>query len=116
MEWKVIFVTVGTTEFSDLMDVLENNEKFHQYLIQSKCQKLIIQYGRGNHNFNKIRNYCEHNQIELDLYNFKNSLDSDMNEANLIICHAGTLLVLHVSYSPAARCFSSLIHRCRINN
>jgi UDP-N-acetylglucosamine transferase subunit ALG13 len=36
-----------------------------------------------------MKNQYETNQIELIAYSFKDSLDQDMKDADLIICHAG---------------------------
>lgn len=88
MKWNRVFVTVGTTDFNDLIVTL-GMERFVSYLAHHSCQRLIIQYGRGNELSENVKIYCERYGIELETYRFKDSLDKDMEAADLIICHAG---------------------------
>jgi spore coat polysaccharide biosynthesis predicted glycosyltransferase SpsG len=92
MSWKSVFVTVGTTEFDDLIALL-GTDKFFAYLLRHQCQRLVIQYGRGREPplTSAMKKNYELNQIELIAYRFKDSLDMDMKEADLIISHAGNV-------------------------
>jgi beta-1,4-N-acetylglucosaminyltransferase len=88
MDWNCVFVTVGTTDFNDLIIIL-GLEGFVSYLVNHSCQKLIIQYGRGKELSENVMIHCQRYGIELETYRFKDSLDKDMEAADLIICHAG---------------------------
>jgi UDP-N-acetylglucosamine transferase subunit ALG13 len=88
MSWNCVFVTVGTTDFNDLIVIL-GMERFVIYLANHSCQRLIIQYGRGNELSENVRINCQRYGIKLEAYRFKDSLDKDMEAADLIICHAG---------------------------
>jgi beta-1,4-N-acetylglucosaminyltransferase len=90
MSFRVIFVTVGTTEFDSLLQSLDSSS-FFQYLISVKCKKLIIQHGRGCYEFNILPELCHRNDIVLETFRFSDSLDKFMKEAALIICHAGDI-------------------------
>lgn len=92
MEFENIFITVGTTEFDCLIKEI-NKERFLNYILLKKCQNLIIQYGRGTIEPTYIENECLKNNINFRGFRFKDSLDIEMNEASLIICHAGKEII-----------------------
>lgn len=87
---KVIFVTVGTTLFSSLIDNIINSNTI-SYMIQNQYTHLIIQYGKDKKpNIENVSSIHESaTKIQFELYDFKPSLYDDMVKANIIICHAG---------------------------
>ena len=87
---KVIFVTVGTTLFSSLIDNIINSNTIN-YMIQNQYTHLIIQYGKDQRpNIDNLSSIHENaKKIHIELYDFKSSLYDDMCKANIIICHAG---------------------------
>ena len=87
---KVIFVTVGTTLFSSLIDNIINRNTI-SYMVQNNYTHLIIQYGKdAKPNIDNISSIHDGaSQIQIELYDFKSSLYDDMLKANIIICHAG---------------------------
>lgn len=92
MTKTTIFVTVGTTEFSQLVNVLVQPEiikSFHTY----GYTKLLIQQGKGTLKLSveelmKITKDAP--GFEIEVYDLKKSLDQDMKDASLIISHGGT--------------------------
>lgn len=87
---KVIFVTVGTTLFSSLIDNIINRHTIN-YMIQNNYTHLIIQYGKDQKpKIDPVTVLPEHaRKIHIELYDFKPSLYDDMYKASIIICHAG---------------------------
>ena len=87
---KVIFVTVGTTLFSSLIDNIINRHTIN-YMIQNNYTHLIIQYGKDQKpKIDPVTVLPEHaHKIHIELYDFKPSLYDDMYKASIIICHAG---------------------------
>ncbi len=97
-----VFVTVGTTEFTSLIDKLCSQE-FVDFLLLHSCTKLILQVGHSNIDlkvtetkildfyFTALRNFSlsSDSLLDVQVYRFKNNLAEDMQRADLIICHAG---------------------------
>lgn len=81
---KVAFVTVGTTLFQALVDSATSDEAI-QWLTNNGFTRLIVQYGKGV----PPRLPAPSEQLAVETYDFKPSLDADMKAADLIICHAG---------------------------
>lgn len=82
-----VFVTVGTTEFNELVDALDN-ETFIQFLATKGCRCLTLQLGRGKIPA-RMESLCDKYHISYEWYRFKDNLNEDMNHATLIISHAG---------------------------
>lgn len=91
--YSCIFVTVGTTEFDDLIRTIDS-DSFVRYLQEVRCCRLIIQYGRGTYEPSHLKDMCEQNKISCDAYRFKPTLDQDMRQADLIISHCGAGSIL----------------------
>ncbi|CAD6993061.1 UDP-N-acetylglucosamine transferase subunit ALG13 homolog [Ceratitis capitata] len=88
MEWRMIYVTVGTTRFEDLVKAIVS-DPILRILKQRGCRKLVIQYGHGRPVKNTGR-ILEEYGITLEQYDFKlETPRSDMVLANLVIGHAG---------------------------
>lgn len=47
-EFKRIFVTVGTTEFNDLIRIISTDEIYNILRDHLKCEELTLQIGRGD--------------------------------------------------------------------
>lgn len=79
-----IFVTVGTTEFDELIRV--STESSTLELLSSKfgCRSLLLQIGRGAYEPEK-----KSSAPTVDYYRFKSSIREDLVEADLVISHAG---------------------------
>lgn len=86
MNFSNIFVTVGTTKFDDLINVI-NSKEFANTLNEFKCKKLTLQVGRGTRPDLTSHNYFH--GIELEVYGLKPTILPDIQAANLVISHAG---------------------------
>jgi len=84
MEFKRIFVTVGTTEFNNLIEKLSEKEVYEILKYRLKCKELIIQRGKGREiDFNHFED------INVQQFDLKTSIEKDILEADLVISHAG---------------------------
>jgi len=88
---KYVFVTVGTTKFEELIQIVDTDE-CHQCLIELGYNGLLIQIGKGE--FEPTVVSRNRNRMACEYYRFKDSLDDDMSEASLIISHAGAGTVM----------------------
>lgn len=84
-----VFVTVGTTHFEDLIDVILTDEILK--LLQSiQCKWLRIQYGAGKKiDASTIDQIEKRFPIKIDCYDFKENILSDIAWSDLVISHAG---------------------------
>lgn len=84
MEFKRIFVTVGTTEFDNLIEKLSEKEVYEILKNQFKCKELIIQRGNG-----KEIDFSHFKDINVQQFDLKTSIEQDIKYADLVISHAG---------------------------
>lgn len=85
-----VFVTVGSTEFPDLVAAV-SNKKFAQALKKLGYRRLLVQYGRGH-----PPTAPGVGGIQFDSYRYKDSLEGDILGADLVISHAGAGTILEV--------------------
>lgn len=87
--FRSIFVTVGTTKFEDLIDTILS-DKILTLLQKCQCKLLKLQYGAGkgidSTTIDRIRNTFS---IEIQCYDFKSNIASDITASDLVISHAG---------------------------
>lgn len=88
-----VFITVGTTDFDQLMKVLDQAE-FLQTLKSCGYEQLTIQFGRGLYNPSNAVNEGKLLGIKVDVYRFKPTLDEDILSADLVISHCGAGSIL----------------------
>merc|ERR1712189_79050 len=81
---KSLFVTVGTTKFDELIQTV-TSERVLDVLVKKGFTKLTLQTGRGSYEVD--RGYRE--DIKIDTYQYKPSIRSDIEDAALVISHAG---------------------------
>ena len=82
---KSIFVTVGTTQFDRLIETIFS-EQSNVLQTMRECfdvEKIIVQAGRSQ----KPTKLPTHVQVEF--YQYKDSIAKDMEQADLVISHAG---------------------------
>lgn len=84
MEFKRIFVTVGTTEFDNLIEKLSEKEIYEILKNKIKCKELIIQRGKG-----KEIDFSHFKDINVHQFDLKTSIEQDIIDADLVISHAG---------------------------
>ncbi|XP_072125870.1 putative bifunctional UDP-N-acetylglucosamine transferase and deubiquitinase ALG13 [Mobula birostris] len=79
-----VFVTVGTTSFDDLIEEI-SSEKIIQILQELGYRRLVLQIGRGSI---EPKPYVGTN-FTLEIYRFKDTIADDIQNATLVISHAG---------------------------
>lgn len=82
--FKNIFVTVGTTEFDTLIEKLREPQVCEIIKNHLGCEKIKIQSGCGK----KIDRDSFEN-IRIEVFDMKKSIENDIESADLIISHAG---------------------------
>ncbi|CAK5085910.1 unnamed protein product [Meloidogyne enterolobii] len=116
------FVTVGSTQFEKLIFTILN-EDFLQNFLKIGIDKLIIQNGNGKipECLNCFKKEGEEeiwegkiNGIEIELFRYKDSICSEMEDATLIIGHAGAGTCLEVL--ELEKPFIAIINNNLMNN
>lgn len=79
MKFKNIFVTVGTTEFDNLILRLSEADLYDLIKNHLGCQKLSIQIGNG-----KGADFTQFKGIEMDVFTLKDSISNNIVEADLV--------------------------------
>lgn len=88
-----VFVTVGTTDFDELIQSLDSIE-FVNALCTLGCRRLVLQIGRGRFEPQQLPTLCAERRIAFEFFRFKPTLDEEMQTADLIICHCGAGSIL----------------------
>lgn len=83
-EYNKVFITVGTTRF-DLLCIHVLSQPVLYALKNIGCKELTFQIG----NSDIEPGHYEKEDLKIHLYKFKDSLKEDMDNADLIISHAG---------------------------
>lgn len=84
-----VFVTVGTTKFSKLTDMLQDDDVLH-YLQLVGCKHLIIQHGSASPMPSDIKEICQTKYgISVECYDYKPNILNDIVGSDLVISHAG---------------------------
>jgi beta-1,4-N-acetylglucosaminyltransferase len=89
-----VLITVGTTEFDDLIKEIDNNFHVLEYLKLLGCQQLSLQFGRGAYEPSNIIAQCKSLDIALNMFRFHPTLSDEMSGADLIISHCGAGSIL----------------------
>jgi len=85
-----VFVTVGTTLFEDLVEEVSSKACL-QALHRKGYSRLLVQHGKGKDVANKVDE-----NISISSYDFKSTIQEDINNADLVISHAGAGSCLEV--------------------
>lgn len=89
LSFPSIFVTVGTTRFDELIDTICTDEILTS-LQHVHCKLLKIQYGAGKSiDTNAVEEVRHKFGIDIECYDFKANILSDINASDLVISHAG---------------------------
>lgn len=89
MEFRKVFVTVGTTQFDDLISTILSSQCLNQ-LKAFKCEHLVIQFGTGHEiDAPLIESAEQHYGITVESFRLKNNILDDIENSNLVISHAG---------------------------
>jgi len=88
---KTIFVTVGTTSFDKLIQKL-NNPTFQRDLFNLGFTRIVFQIGNGK--CIPSRSSEIERDIKVDYFRLKDSIRDEINNADLVISHAGAGSIL----------------------
>lgn len=89
LSYPSVFVTVGTTRFEELIDTVFTDEIL-TLLQHVHCKFLKIQYGAGKSiDTDEIERVRQQYAIDIECYDFKANILSDINGSDLVISHAG---------------------------
>lgn len=105
-----VFVTVGTTLFDDLIEVV-NTKKFHTALFNLGYKKLFIQYGNGS-----IVPSVPDSPLEVDAFRYKTNLSSILSESSLVISHGGAGTCMEALNPPGKRKLIIVVNENLMNN
>lgn len=81
-----VFVTVGSTGFNELIHQV-SCEKFLKTVKELGYSSVLVQYGESESAFAPDRVP----DVKVEGYKYKPDITVDMENADLIICHAGTV-------------------------
>ncbi|XP_058116007.1 UDP-N-acetylglucosamine transferase subunit ALG13 homolog [Anopheles ziemanni] len=84
--FKNVFVTVGTTQFDELVRAVISNDVLEE-LVNLGCETLTIQFGKGLEP--DLRNANQRTTISVTGYSLKSNIADDISKADLVISHAG---------------------------
>eukprot|EP00965_Chrysotila_dentata_P255377 6212198-Pleurochrysis_carterae.AAC.2 len=98
MSGPLVFATVGTTQFNALIDAVLA-ESVLKLLYEQGYRRLRIQVGRGSE-----PTLPTSAALDIDWYRFKDTLKDDMQDASLIVSHAGAGSIME-----GLRCDASLL-------
>ena len=97
---KIAFVTVGSTQFDALVDMVLGSEVV-KVLQEYKFTRLVIQAGKSPIHLESATVSISDNGTEMwkvnvkgldaEIWRFKPSLETDLRSADLVICHAGEI-------------------------
>lgn len=79
MKFENIFVTVGTTEFNELIEKLCEKETYDILKNKLNCKNLKIQRGKG-----KTIDFSHLKGINVEQFDMKNSIEDDILSADLV--------------------------------
>ena len=94
-----VFLTVGTTEFEGLVDILaadSSHSLVNALADLYGCKHIVVQIGRGQCEPYEAAKYCQSRGVTLEWYRFKDSIRSDITTSDLVISHCGAGTILEV--------------------
>lgn len=83
---RTLFVTVGTTLFDKLISAASSSQAL-AWMQAHGYTRLVMQYGKGAEPC--IPQDISFDNIDIESYRFRPTLDKDMKDADLILSHAG---------------------------
>jgi beta-1,4-N-acetylglucosaminyltransferase len=85
-----LFITVGSTYFDQLIQETASSA-FLNSLASLGIKKVVFQYGASEHIFNEnIQAYNKGPVMDIEGYKYKSSIQKDIEQADIIISHAGS--------------------------
>lgn len=100
---KTLLITVGTTEFDELMQTLDN-ANFDKLLVRYHYEQVLIQMGRGKYRFSSLFSQSTDQCIEksssgihFQIFRYHPDLTELIQQASTVIGHAGAGTILEVA-------------------
>ena len=96
LEKKVAFITVGTTEFDQLIEAIDNND-FLTCLRRNGFSQLKVQIGRGTYKPRLLGRDGDGDRdidIVTTVFRFKDDLADEISSSDMIISHCGAGTIL----------------------
>ncbi|XP_058060043.1 UDP-N-acetylglucosamine transferase subunit ALG13 homolog [Anopheles bellator] len=84
--FRNVFVTVGTTQFEELVNAVVSTAVLQQ-LERLGCEALTIQTGTGS--TPELKCVQDRSKIRISCYDLKSNIGEDIKQADLVISHAG---------------------------
>ncbi|KAJ2334193.1 hypothetical protein GGI00_001966 [Coemansia sp. RSA 2681] len=95
---SVVYVTVGSTGFDDLVQAV-CTRSFLQSLAARRFQRLIVQYGSSEDMFVPPPTEAGTFGIQIESFDYTSNTQRFIDQADLVICHAGTGSILEALHS-----------------
>lgn len=108
---KTLFVTVGTTLFQPLVDAVCSKEAL-EWIGSENFSHLVVQYGKGK--CPSVQSSVSH--LVVECYDFKPSLQADLNRADWIICHAGAGTLMEALGLASSKVVTTVINTRLMDN
>lgn len=89
------FVTVGSTRFDKLIDSILS-EDFLSQLVSQGFVRLVVQAGASSVDMDLVEMFRENYNMDIEVFDYKQSIQEDIERADLIIGHAGAGTCLEV--------------------
>eukprot|EP00127_Corallochytrium_limacisporum_P002521 Clim_evm78s128 gene=Clim_evmTU78s128 len=83
-----VFVTVGTTQFTQLIAILQT-EEFGKWAESSKYTGITVQLGSDPIEVSEVEKHLNKFGLEVKVFRYKESIQEELKDASLIITHAG---------------------------
>jgi beta-1,4-N-acetylglucosaminyltransferase len=91
-----VFITVGTTEFDELISSLDSAEAADA-LVRLGATTVVLQVGRGVAVPQELQAELERRGVSCSWFKFRDTLSEEMEAAELIISHCGAGSVLEAT-------------------
>jgi beta-1,4-N-acetylglucosaminyltransferase len=99
--FKQVLITVGTTDFDELIDLLNvSASEVASYLRASGCCTVRVQIGRGKIEPLEFTRECIVHGIDVTHFRFASSMEPEILGATLVISHAGAGSVVETLNAP----------------
>lgn len=90
-----LFVTVGSTRFDALINKILS-DKIVKQLTELGIKRLICQVGKSDYKSEKVKELIDGHKIDIEVYDYKKSIQEDIAAADVVVGHAGAGTCLEV--------------------
>lgn len=90
-----LLVTVGSTKFDALIERIFK-EDVATLLTSLHFNRLIVQTGASSYDEQRVTNIRKNHQLETEVFDYKGSLQQDIDRADVVVSHAGAGTCLEV--------------------